>query len=111
MRREQDRSHNSWTPIVIMFETDLKNLASLIITEAIKSTTPFEQRVDALKAGTTLYGLLLKHKELDDPADAGHGPSFLDFSEAVAPCHRGKEEQPNGGAREKVRTGTRGGPR
>lgn len=85
-----------------MFETDLKNLASIIIAEAIKSTTPFEQRVDALKAGTTLYGLLLKHKELDDPADAGQGPTFLDFSEAVA-----GEEKPNGGTA-KVRTGGRG---
>lgn len=87
-----------------MFETDLKNLASLIIAEAIKSTTPFEQRVDALKAGTTLYGLLLKHKELDDPADAGQGPSFLDFSEAVAGSPR--EEKPNGGTT-KVRVGGR----
>lgn len=92
-----------------MFETDLKNLASLIIAEAIKSTTPFEQRVDALKAGTTLYGLLLKHKELDEPADAGQGPSFLDFSEAVAgsPRDSGAKEKPNGGTA-KVRAGGRG---
>jgi hypothetical protein len=87
-----------------MFETDLRNLASLILAEAIKSDTPFEQRVDALKAGTTLYGLLLKHKELD-PADAGQaGPSFVDFSEAVSP--RGGKEQENGGT-QKVRTGAR----
>jgi hypothetical protein len=94
-----------------MFETDLRNLASLIIAEAIKETTPFEQRVDALKAGTTLYGLLLKHKELDDPdaADAGR-PSFLDFSEAVAgkPAAGGAQEKPNGG-NQKVRAGGRGG--
>jgi hypothetical protein len=83
-----------------VFETDLKSLASLIIAEAIKSTTPFEQRVDALKAGTTLYGLLLKHKELDEPAIAGQGPSFLDFSEAVS-----SKEQPNGSP--KVRAGAR----
>ena len=95
-----------------MFETDLRNLASLIIAEAIKSETPFEQRVDALKAGTTLYGLLLKHKELDAP-EQHNGPSFLDFSEAVAdPPKAGKPEsqrdmeRPNGGTKA-VRTGAR----
>jgi hypothetical protein len=94
-----------------MFETDLKNLASLIVAEAIKVGTSLEDRIDALKAGTTLYGLLLKHKELDEPASAGQGPSFLDFSEAVAPLARGKEEQPNGGASAKVRAGAGRGPR
>ena len=84
-----------------MFETDLRNLASLIIAQAIKSETPFEQRVEALKAGTTLYGLLLKHKELDAP-ETSAGPSFMDFSEAIP------QENPNGGT-QKVRT--RGGRR
>jgi hypothetical protein len=94
-----------------MFETDLKSLASLIVEEAIKEGTSLEDRIDALKAGTTLYGLLLKHKELDEPASAGQGPSFLDFSEAVSSprVSGGKEEQPNGGT--KVRAGAGRGPR
>lgn len=91
-----------------MFETDLRNLASLIVAEAIKEGTPFEQRVDALKAGTSLYGLLLKHKELDTP-DAGTGPSFLDFSEAVAGKPRDTTERQNGGTEKAVRTRARRG--
>ena len=87
-----------------MFETDLRNLASLLIADAIKEGTPFEQRVDALKAGTTLYGLLLKHKELDQP-EQHNGPSFLDFSEAVA------EKEVKHGGTKAVRTGARAGPR
>ena len=82
-----------------MFETDLKNLASLIVAQAIKSDTSLSDRVDAFKAATAFYGLLLKNKELDNP-EVNQGPSFLDFSEAVA-----EKGRPNGGA--KVRTGAR----
>ena len=80
-----------------MFKTDLEALASLIVAEAIKSDTSLPDRVDAFKAATAFYGLLLKNKELDKP-EVNQGPSFLDFSEAVA-------EKQNGG--EKVRAGAR----
>lgn len=83
-----------------MFETDLRNLASIIIAAAIKSETNFSDRIEALKAGTTLYGLLLKHKELDAPEEAAQGPSFADFTEAVS-------EHPNGGTKAGVRAGAR----
>ena len=81
-----------------MFKTDLEALASLIVAEAIKSDTSLPDRVDAFKAATAFYGLLLKNKELDKP-EVNQGPSFLDFSEAVS-------EKQNGGA-QKVRTGAR----
>jgi hypothetical protein len=93
-----------------MFETDIKNLASVIVAEALKEGTPFQDRLEALKILNTYYGLTLKNKAPDDAGQAPMGPSFLDFSEAVAggsPRDSGAEEKPNGGSKTIVRTGAR----
>jgi hypothetical protein len=83
-----------------MFETDIKNLASVIVAEALNEATPFQDKVDAFKAVTTYYGLLLKNRDSAAAEQAPVGPSFLDFSAAV-------EERANGGATTKVRAGGR----
>ena len=96
-----------------MFETDIKNLASVIVAEALKEGTPFQDRLEALKILNTYYGLTLKNKAPDDAGQVPMGPSFLDFSEAVAgdsPRDRGAEEKPNGGSKA-VRVGSGRRPR
>jgi hypothetical protein len=86
-----------------MFETDIKNLASAIVAQALKEGTSFQDKVDAFKAVTTYYGLLLKNRDSADAEQVPAGPSFLDFSEAVAGDQDGRSKAVRTGSGRRAR--------
>lgn len=83
------------------FPDELDKLAKQVAAKAASADTPLQESVDALKALTPYYALLLKRKP-DVPQDDGDAPSFRNF-QASLDADTTTEESPNGGAQVRSR--------
>lgn len=80
------------------FEDEMLNFAKTLREKARKDTTPLEESINAFKALTAFYAILLKHKP---SSDDGEGTTFDDLQNEVNEVVR--SEAQNGRATQAVR--------
>jgi len=76
------------------FRSDLESVGLSIAKEAMKDKTPLPERIDALKALTTLYATLKKDKGNEESEPSGS--TMADFQQAIEETRRGVTEVHSG---------------
>jgi hypothetical protein len=79
-------------------KADLDKLAGSIANKATDKDTPFAERLDAFKALSAYYGLLLKTRSKSD--EDSDEPNFADFTSALAD----PAEEPSNGRAAPIRS-------